>query len=101
MNIIWKPEKHEHVFFSSSLYLGNPMDPPDVLGMEPGIARPTKLPNRAKSTPVLFISLFIFNRVQNIYWTQSFFFYRPEQPPPRPPQPAVLLKSMSSSCLNL
>lgn len=25
------------------------MDPPDVLGMDPGIARPTKLPNRAKS----------------------------------------------------
>ncbi|XP_053268601.1 activated CDC42 kinase 1 [Pleuronectes platessa] len=46
-----------------SLYLGNPMDPPDVLGMEAGIARPTKLPNRAK-----------------------------KQPPPRPPQPAVLLK---------
>ncbi|XP_034562052.1 activated CDC42 kinase 1 isoform X4 [Notolabrus celidotus] len=46
-----------------SLYLGNPMDPPDVLGMDPGIARPTKLPNRAK-----------------------------KQPPPRPPQPAVLLK---------
>ncbi|XP_062415270.1 activated CDC42 kinase 1 isoform X2 [Pungitius pungitius] len=31
-----------------SLYLGNPMDPPDVLGMEPGSARPTKLPNRSK-----------------------------------------------------
>ncbi|XP_029384944.1 activated CDC42 kinase 1 [Echeneis naucrates] len=46
-----------------SLYLGNPMDPPDILGMESGIARPTKLPNRAK-----------------------------KQPPPRPPQPAVLLK---------
>lgn len=25
------------------------MDPPDVLGMDSGIARPTKLPNRAKS----------------------------------------------------
>ncbi|KAM8822415.1 LOW QUALITY PROTEIN: activated CDC42 kinase 1 [Spinachia spinachia] len=46
-----------------SLYLGNPMDPPDVLGMEPGSARPTKLPNRSK-----------------------------KQPPPRPPQPAILLK---------
>ncbi|XP_060920383.1 activated CDC42 kinase 1 isoform X2 [Labrus mixtus] len=46
-----------------SLYLGNPMDPPDVLGMDAGTARPTKLPNRAK-----------------------------KQPPPRPPQPAVLLK---------
>ncbi|KAM3593168.1 uncharacterized protein V6R79_007065 [Siganus canaliculatus] len=46
-----------------SLYLGNPMDPPDVLGMDSGIARPTKLPNRAK-----------------------------KQPPPRPPQPAILLK---------
>ncbi|CAJ1081620.1 activated CDC42 kinase 1 isoform X1 [Xyrichtys novacula] len=46
-----------------SLYLGNPMDPPDVLGMDSGAARPTKLPNRAK-----------------------------KQPPPRPPQPAVLLK---------
>ncbi|CAL8312938.1 unnamed protein product [Merluccius merluccius] len=46
-----------------SLYLGNPMDPPDVLGMDPSKARPTKLPNRAK-----------------------------KQPPPRPPQPAVMLK---------
>ncbi|XP_056439725.1 activated CDC42 kinase 1 [Gadus chalcogrammus] len=46
-----------------SLYLGNPMDPPDILGMDPSRARPTKLPNRAK-----------------------------KQPPPRPPQPAVLLK---------
>ncbi|KAM9331628.1 activated CDC42 kinase 1 isoform 2-T2 [Pholidichthys leucotaenia] len=46
-----------------SLYLGNPMDPPDVLGMDSGAARPTKLPNRAK-----------------------------KQPPPRPPQPAILLK---------
>lgn len=32
------------------------MDPPDVLGMDSGIARPTKLPNRAKSK-VLFIFL--------------------------------------------
>ncbi|XP_029955147.1 activated CDC42 kinase 1 isoform X2 [Salarias fasciatus] len=46
-----------------SLYLGNPMDPPDVMGIDSGTARPTKLPNRAK-----------------------------KQPPPRPPQPAVLLK---------
>nr|XP_033495147.1 activated CDC42 kinase 1 isoform X1 [Epinephelus lanceolatus] len=46
-----------------SLYLGNPMDPPDVLGMDSGTARPTKLPNRSK-----------------------------KQPPPRPPQPAILLK---------
>ncbi|KAM7369675.1 hypothetical protein PAMP_010979 [Pampus punctatissimus] len=46
-----------------SLYLGNPMDPPDVLGMDPCTARPTKLPNRAR-----------------------------KQPPPRPPQPAAMLK---------
>ncbi|XP_024136388.1 activated CDC42 kinase 1 [Oryzias melastigma] len=46
-----------------SLYLGNPMDPPDVLGFDSGRSRPTKLPNRAK-----------------------------KQPPPRPPQPAILLK---------
>ncbi|XP_046879330.1 activated CDC42 kinase 1 isoform X2 [Hypomesus transpacificus] len=46
-----------------SLYLGNPMDPPDILGMGPCTVRPTKLPNRAK-----------------------------KQPPPRPPQPAMLLK---------
>ncbi|XP_017309078.1 activated CDC42 kinase 1 isoform X1 [Ictalurus punctatus] len=45
------------------IYLGNPMDPPDVLGMDPNADRPTKLPNRAK-----------------------------KQPPPRPPQPAILLK---------
>uniref|UniRef100_A0A8C1KE52 Activated CDC42 kinase 1 n=1 Tax=Cyprinus carpio TaxID=7962 RepID=A0A8C1KE52_CYPCA len=30
------------------LYLGNPMDPPDVLGMDLNAAKPTKLPNRAK-----------------------------------------------------
>uniref|UniRef100_A0A087XL08 Activated CDC42 kinase 1 n=1 Tax=Poecilia formosa TaxID=48698 RepID=A0A087XL08_POEFO len=46
-----------------SLYLGNPMDPPDILGFDSGSARPTKLPNRAK-----------------------------KKPPPRPPKPAVLLK---------
>ncbi|MGH0157536.1 UNVERIFIED_CONTAM: hypothetical protein FKN15_044801 [Acipenser sinensis] len=31
-----------------SLYLGNPMDPPDVLGMDVNAARPTQLPGRAK-----------------------------------------------------
>uniref|UniRef100_A0A3Q1GKS3 Activated CDC42 kinase 1 n=1 Tax=Acanthochromis polyacanthus TaxID=80966 RepID=A0A3Q1GKS3_9TELE len=30
------------------LYLGNPMDPPDVLGVDLGTARPTQLPGRAK-----------------------------------------------------
>ncbi|XP_066513160.1 activated CDC42 kinase 1-like [Hoplias malabaricus] len=30
------------------LYLGNPMDPPDVLGLDPNVARPTQLPGRAK-----------------------------------------------------
>ncbi|XP_043926220.1 activated CDC42 kinase 1 isoform X2 [Protopterus annectens] len=30
------------------LYLGNPMDPPDVLGMDLNTARPTQLPGRAK-----------------------------------------------------
>uniref|UniRef100_A0A3B3D7K6 Activated CDC42 kinase 1 n=1 Tax=Oryzias melastigma TaxID=30732 RepID=A0A3B3D7K6_ORYME len=30
------------------LYLGNPMDPPDVLGLELSAARPTQLPGRAK-----------------------------------------------------
>lgn len=36
------------------------MDPPDVLGMDSGIARPTKLPNRAKSKVgiSLFFSVF-------------------------------------------
>ncbi|MBN3288554.1 ACK1 kinase, partial [Polyodon spathula] len=45
------------------LYLGNPMDPPDVLGMDTNAARPTQLPGRAK-----------------------------KEPPPRPPQPAILGK---------
>lgn len=53
-----KLDKYQLESFASSLYLGNPMDPPDVLGMEPGVARPTKLPNRAKSTPLLFLSLY-------------------------------------------
>ncbi|XP_067417186.1 activated CDC42 kinase 1 isoform X2 [Emydura macquarii macquarii] len=30
------------------LYLGNPMDPPDVLGVDLNAARPTRLPGRAK-----------------------------------------------------
>ncbi|EMP37638.1 Activated CDC42 kinase 1 [Chelonia mydas] len=46
------------------LYLGNPMDPPDVLGVDLNAARPTQLPGRAK-----------------------------REPPPRPPQPAILLSS--------
>nr|XP_019961270.1 PREDICTED: activated CDC42 kinase 1 isoform X2 [Paralichthys olivaceus] len=45
------------------LYLGNPMDPPDVLGLDLSGTRPTQLPGRAK-----------------------------KEPPPRPPQPAVLIK---------
>uniref|UniRef100_A0A8C5NBW1 Activated CDC42 kinase 1 n=1 Tax=Gouania willdenowi TaxID=441366 RepID=A0A8C5NBW1_GOUWI len=36
-----------------SLYLGNPMDPPDVLGFTSRTARPTKLPNRAKKVSVI------------------------------------------------
>lgn len=44
------------------LYLGNPMDPPDVLTSDP-TTRPTQLPGRSK-----------------------------KEPPPRPPQPAVLIK---------
>uniref|UniRef100_A0A3B4DVP3 Activated CDC42 kinase 1 n=1 Tax=Pygocentrus nattereri TaxID=42514 RepID=A0A3B4DVP3_PYGNA len=30
------------------LYLGNPMDPPDVLGLDLSVPRPTQLPGRAK-----------------------------------------------------
>ncbi|XP_069830537.1 activated CDC42 kinase 1 isoform X2 [Dendropsophus ebraccatus] len=30
------------------LYLGNPMDPPDILGLDQGIPKPTQLPGRAK-----------------------------------------------------
>ncbi|XP_069574332.1 tyrosine kinase, non-receptor, 2b isoform X2 [Brachyistius frenatus] len=45
------------------LYLGNPMDPPDVLGLDLSAARPTQLPGRSK-----------------------------KEPPPRPPQPAVFIK---------
>ncbi|XP_028284299.1 tyrosine kinase, non-receptor, 2b isoform X3 [Parambassis ranga] len=48
------------------LYLGNPMDPPDVLGVDLDAGRPTQLPGRAK-----------------------------KEPPPRPPQPAVLINSKS------
>ncbi|XP_077682216.1 activated CDC42 kinase 1 isoform X3 [Eretmochelys imbricata] len=48
------------------LYLGNPMDPPDVLGVDLNAARPTQLPGRAK-----------------------------RKPPPRPPQPAILLSKPS------
>uniref|UniRef100_A0A8C5MZZ4 Activated CDC42 kinase 1 n=1 Tax=Leptobrachium leishanense TaxID=445787 RepID=A0A8C5MZZ4_9ANUR len=53
------------------LYLGNPMDPPDILGLDQGIARPTQLPGRAK-----------------------------REPPPRPPQPAALVKKTSYNPIN-
>uniref|UniRef100_A0AAV2JTU0 Activated CDC42 kinase 1 n=1 Tax=Knipowitschia caucasica TaxID=637954 RepID=A0AAV2JTU0_KNICA len=48
------------------LYLGNPMDPQDVLASDFTGTRPTQLPGRSKKGP-----------------------------PPRPPQPAVLIKSKS------
>ncbi|KTF74629.1 hypothetical protein cypCar_00046246 [Cyprinus carpio] len=37
-----------------NLYLGNPMDPPDVLGLELNSARPTQLPGRTKSEQMPF-----------------------------------------------
>ncbi|XP_040205555.1 activated CDC42 kinase 1 isoform X2 [Rana temporaria] len=52
------------------LYLGNPMDPPDILGLDQGSARPTQLPGRAK-----------------------------RERPPRPPQPAALFKSKFNGSL--
>ncbi|XP_078266392.1 tyrosine kinase, non-receptor, 2b isoform X4 [Rhinoraja longicauda] len=45
------------------LYLGNPMDPPDVLGLDMKLTRPTQLPGRSK-----------------------------KEPPPRPPQPTIFGK---------
>nr|XP_056705878.1 activated CDC42 kinase 1 [Euleptes europaea] len=48
------------------LYLGNPMDPPDILGVDLNAARPTQLPGRSK-----------------------------REPPPRPPQPSILSKKPS------
>uniref|UniRef100_I3KQV4 Activated CDC42 kinase 1 n=1 Tax=Oreochromis niloticus TaxID=8128 RepID=I3KQV4_ORENI len=53
------------------LYLGNPMDPPDVLGLDLSAAQPTQLAGRAK-----------------------------KEPPPRPPQPAVLIKKPSYDPVN-
>ncbi|KAM6918331.1 activated CDC42 kinase 1-like [Xenentodon cancila] len=53
------------------LYLGNPMDPPDVLGFDLNATRPTQLPGRTK-----------------------------KEPPPRPPQPAVLIKKPSYDPVN-
>ncbi|CDQ56222.1 unnamed protein product [Oncorhynchus mykiss] len=54
------------------LYLGNPMDPPDVLGLDLNAARPTQLPGRPK-----------------------------KEAPTRPPQPLVLVKSKCSVSLQL
>ncbi|XP_048397984.2 tyrosine kinase, non-receptor, 2b isoform X3 [Stegostoma tigrinum] len=45
------------------LYLGNPMDPPDILGLDIKPTRPTQLPGRSK-----------------------------KEPPPRPPQPTIFGK---------
>ncbi|XP_041420705.1 activated CDC42 kinase 1 isoform X1 [Xenopus laevis] len=53
------------------LYLGNPMDPPDILGLDQGTARPTQLPSRSK-----------------------------REPPPRPPQPAARGKKPSYNTVN-
>ena len=65
------------------------MDPPDVLGMDSGVARPTKLPNRAKSKCGI---LFFF-----LCWKTLKVHLFSEHAPPRPPLPAVLLKSEFSS----
>ncbi|XP_072264381.1 activated CDC42 kinase 1 isoform X4 [Pyxicephalus adspersus] len=53
------------------LYLGNPMDPPDILGLDQGTPRPTQLPGRTK-----------------------------RERPPRPPQPAALVKKPSYNPIN-
>nr|XP_023660013.1 activated CDC42 kinase 1-like isoform X2 [Paramormyrops kingsleyae]XP_023660014.1 activated CDC42 kinase 1-like isoform X2 [Paramormyrops kingsleyae] len=53
------------------LYLGNPMDPPDVLGMDLTSAQPTQLPGRSKKVP-----------------------------PPRPPQPAILVQKPYYDSVN-
>nr|XP_033814230.1 activated CDC42 kinase 1 isoform X3 [Geotrypetes seraphini] len=53
------------------LYLGNPMDPPDVLGLDLSTAKPTQLPGRAK-----------------------------REPPPRPPQPDILVKKPSYDAVS-
>lgn len=37
------------LILADSLYLGNPMDPPDVLGLDLSAAQPTQLAGRAKS----------------------------------------------------
>ncbi|XP_034469456.1 tyrosine kinase, non-receptor, 2b isoform X5 [Hippoglossus hippoglossus] len=53
------------------LYLGNPLDPPDVLSLDLSGTQPTQLPGRAK-----------------------------KEPPPRPPQPAVLIKKPCYDLVN-
>lgn len=95
------------VCFVFSLYLGNPMDPPDVLGMDSNATKPTKLPNRAKSKQSLDIAelwssvlLQIHHFLFHSAYLFSFLIFSAstvvsEHPPPRPPKPAVLLKSKS------
>ncbi|XP_062260248.1 tyrosine kinase, non-receptor, 2b isoform X2 [Platichthys flesus] len=53
------------------LYLGNPLDPPDVLSLDLSGTRPTQLPGRSK-----------------------------KEPPPRPPQPAVSIKKPCYDLVN-
>uniref|UniRef100_A0A8C8D8M3 Activated CDC42 kinase 1 n=1 Tax=Oncorhynchus tshawytscha TaxID=74940 RepID=A0A8C8D8M3_ONCTS len=53
------------------LYLGNPMDPPDVLGLDLNAARPTQLPGRAK-----------------------------KEAPTRPPQPCICLFVFQEPCYD-
>lgn len=77
------------------------MDPPDVLGMDSGTARPTKLPNRAKSKFIqkfkhingIFFTVFVHVAHNGDHAAKCLKLSLSEQPPPRPPQPAVLLKS--------
>lgn len=90
--------------FVFSLYLGNPMDPPDILGLDSNAAKPTKLPNRAKSkqwlnlvelgcSALLQIHHFFISLCLLLFLIISSSTFVSEQPPPRPPKPAVLLKS--------
>lgn len=66
-------------FFLNRLYLGNPMDPPDLLSVELSASRPTQHLGRVKS------------KSPSIPWCSQFTGYLEEVTALSHPEPAVLL----------
>ncbi|XP_015685783.1 activated CDC42 kinase 1-like, partial [Protobothrops mucrosquamatus] len=95
------------------LYLGNPMDPPDVLGLDLNPARPTQLPGRIKSKKFhLTCSLCVLQNceTQNAFrlvfphrcmlGTDNLFLPAKESKQPSPAQTTEIFQELQQECMK-